>query len=124
MRYTCDDPAAGGSFVEYSDRWSRGEQRTAWAAEDDALLDVLRPKIVAVRLLCADGHYLDDPAALTVEDLDAVDLRVFRWFAGTWVACLNDLANLGNAWRRQLFATSAPEPTVTPATKTETTAAA
>lgn len=121
MRYEIDDPAGGGSFVEYSDAWSRAEQRAAWAAEDDTLLDILRPKIVAMHLLCGDGGYLDSPADLTLEGIDRVDMRVFQWFAATWSVCLRDLANLGNAWRRQLFATSAPE---TATTKPETTVAA
>ena len=45
MRYECDD----GSYIEYSDHWSRAENRAAWQATDDGILDVLRPKIVADR---------------------------------------------------------------------------
>ena len=114
MRYTCDE-VEGDSFVEYSDRWSRAESRDIWQMDADALLALLRAKLCATHLLCSDGTYLDEPSDLTEPELDRVDMRVYVWFSGTWVRCLNDLTDQGNASRRRLFATLA-------AVETQTTA--
>lgn len=113
MRYTCDEPGLEGSWIEYTDSWSRAESRDVWAMDGEMLLALLRTKLTTLHLLCADGGYLDNADDLTEAKLDAVDMRVYVWFSATWVRCLNDLTNQGNASRRRLFATSAAGETQT-----------
>ena len=119
MRYdTPDDPELGGSWVEYSDRWSRAEWRQLAAGrtgETDAereasglaWLALVAAKTVGLHLLCADGSYLDDPAQLTEADLDRVEVATYLWWTDTPWALRTDLANRGNASRRRLLGTAA-----------------
>lgn len=118
MRYECDDPAFAGSFIEFSESWSRGEVRAAWAAKEVDLLDILRRKITALYLPCVNGDPITDPDDLTPERLGDVDTRLYTWFANAWIKCMDDLANLGNALGRQLFVTSAG---LTPTTQAKAT---
>lgn len=122
MRYTCDDPAFAGDFVEFSDSWSRAQVRAAWAAwaaipsradgiseeevaaGEEGLLAVLRPKIVAMHLTCVDAEPLTKAADLTPERTEEMDTRLYAWFVNVWIKHLNDLAELGNALGLTLFA--------------------
>ena len=110
MRYDCDDPSFTGDFVEFSDSFSRAQQRAIWAAggEDEELfLSLLRAKILSIHLSC-----LDAPAILRAEDLvpervEDMDVRLYTWFSYAWVAHLRGLSDLGNTLGRRLFSTSA-----------------
>lgn len=107
--YKPDDPDFAADFVEFSNSWSRRQVDDVWQAsgdDDGPLLDALRPKIVALRLTCADAEPITDSADLTPERTEQMDVRLYAWFAGAWVAHLGALADLGNALRRQLFVTS------------------
>ena len=122
MRYDCDGPAFAGDFVEFSDSWSRAQVRAAWdaipasaadATEDHEarLLDVLRPKILALHLTCvgesdAPVAPITDPAEVTPERTTEMDTRLFQWWSGVWVRHLSELSTLGNALGRQLWPTS------------------
>jgi hypothetical protein len=110
MRYDCDDPAFAGDFVEFSDSFSRAQQRAIWAAggEDEELfLSLLRAKIVSLRLSCLDAPPITQAADLTPERAEEMDIRLYTWFSYAWVAHLRGLADLGNALGRRLFSTSA-----------------
>lgn len=109
MRYTPDDPAFEGDFIELSDSWSRAQVRAIWdiAGEDEgAFLAALRPKIVALHLTCVDAPPICDVAELTPERTADMDTRLYEWFANAWVTHLVGLANLGNALGGKLLATS------------------
>lgn len=107
MRYSPEDEALAHNFVEYSDSWTRGETKTAYNKVGSEFLDLLKRKITAIHLDCLEGEPITDAAALTEDDLDRIDVRVYTWFSMTWVAHLNNLADLGNALGRKLFALSA-----------------
>ena len=119
MRYdTEDSPELGGSWVEYSDRWSRAEWRqlaagrtgetdAEQAATSLAWLALVCAKTTGVHLLCGDGSYLDDPTELTEENLDRVEVATYLWWADTPWALRMDLTNRGNASRRRLWPTVA-----------------
>jgi hypothetical protein len=109
MRYDCEDEAFSGDFVEFSDSFSRGQQRAIWAAagEDEALfLELLRGKVKALHLTCIDAPPITDPAELTPERTDSMDLRLFSWLSFAWVAHMRGLTNLGNALGRKLLGIS------------------
>lgn len=121
MRYCFDDPPFADDFIEFSDSWSRAQVRAAWAAVDTTegseskLLEVLRPKIVSLHLTCVDAEAITDPDQLTPERTEQLDWRLFSWFAGVWIKHLGELATLGNAFGRKLFAISAVPATMEPA---------
>lgn len=133
MRYSPDDPAFAGDFVEFSDSWSRAQVRATWGAlptvatategdeAEDALLAQLRPKIVALHLTCVDAPAITDPADLTPRRTEQMDTRLYEWFARLWVVHLNGLTDLGNALGRQLLNLSATS-SQTKATKKQPTA--
>lgn len=103
MRYDCEDAAFSGDYVEFSDSFSRGQQRALWeaAGEDDALfLDLLRPKVLRLHLSCIDAEPITRPEDLTPERTDAMDLRLYGWFGTVWLTHLRGLRNLGNALGR------------------------
>jgi hypothetical protein len=111
MRYECEDEAFAGDFVELSDSWSRAQTRAIWAAggEDEAIfLDLLRPKIIALHLTCVDADPITRPDEMTPERTEAMDMRLYRWFANVWWVHLRDLANLGEALGRRLYTISVP----------------
>jgi hypothetical protein len=107
MRYECEDEAFRGDFVEFSDSFSRGQQRALWAAagEDEELfLALLRPKITALHLSCVDAEPITRADELTTERTEDMDLRLYSWFSFAWVAHMRGLTDLGNALGRTLFA--------------------
>jgi hypothetical protein len=109
MRYDCDDPAFVGDFIEFSDSFSRGQQRALWAAasEDEALfLDILRTKILRLHLSCVEAEAISDPDDLTPERTLAMDLRLYTWFGYVWVVHLRGLSESGNAIGRRLLGIS------------------
>jgi len=111
MRYECDDEAFAGDFVEFSDSFSRGQQRALWAAagNDEALfLELLRPKVKALHLSCLDAEAITRPDELTPERTEAMDLRLYSWFSFAWVAHMRGLTDLGNVLGRKLFAIYEP----------------
>lgn len=111
MRYECEDEAFAGDFVELSDSWSRAQTRAIWAQQmqDEALfLDLLRPKIIALHLTCVDAPPIQTPADLIPERTDAMDMRLYRWFANVWWVHLRDLANLGEVLGARLYTISVP----------------
>lgn len=109
MRYECEIDSFAGDFIEFSDTFSRGQQRALWAAagEDDALfLEHLRPKITALHLSCIDAEPITRPADLTPERTDAMDLRLYGWFGTVWLTHLRGLRELGNGLGRTSSAIS------------------
>lgn len=114
-RYVPDDPAFAGDFVEYSDSWSRAQVRQAWESipaaatvgdDDEPLLACLRPKIVGLHLTCVDAPAITDAADLSPARTEQMDMRLYNWFAASWIVHINSLTALGNALGRRLQATS------------------
>lgn len=110
MRYECEIAEFGGDFIEFSDKWSRGQQRALWeaAGEEEAIfLALLRPKITALHLTCIDAEPITRPDDLTPEHTDAMDVRLYGWFGTVWATHLRGLRDLGNELGRTSSAISA-----------------
>ena len=100
MRFEHD----GGSFVEFSERWTRKEVNRVFDKNDDDYLGLLRSKIEGIRL---DGETdITSADDLTEERLDDVDWIVYQWFIDTPGACVKELQRLGEASRRALWGIS------------------
>ena len=98
-RYEYDD----GSFVEFSDKWTRGEVKSVFALSGAEYLELLQKKVAAIHL--EGDPDIDNPADLAEERLDAVDWQTYLWFADTPIAHVGEMQRLGEAKRRALFAT-------------------
>lgn len=103
-RYDAPEPFTG-SYVEYSDAWSVGQRNRFWNVKGDEFLELLRAKVTEVHLAAVEGEAIVVADALTDADLERLDVRLYEWFRGTWIACLIDVGKLGEALRRALFAT-------------------
>lgn len=84
MRYNCDVPDLEGSWVDVSERWTRGEILAYQKAQTpEAEMEWIRRKVVACHIQTINGDPITDPALLTLETIDTeVDLRLF-WFLGS-----------------------------------------
>lgn len=98
IRYDCDLEGFDGCFVEYSERWTRGEMRRVWEEEGEKYWALVQSKITACNL-----GTVTDPAALTVDGLDSIDWVLFRWFSATILKALGELQTLGESAGRRLF---------------------
>lgn len=98
MRYECREPFAG-AFVEYSDAWSIRDRRRFVQDRGDDWLALVRGKTVALHLPSLEGASIDHPDALTVENLEMIDWRLFEWWKATPAQCLEDVTRLGEALR-------------------------
>jgi hypothetical protein len=109
MRYECDDPEFVGDFIEFSDSFSRGQQRAIDNASknEELLLSLLRPKIKGLHLSCIGTEPITRTEDLTPEHTEAMDLRLYGWFIFSIWTHLRGLTDLGNALGRRLLATSA-----------------
>ena len=100
MRFEHD----GGSFVEYDDRWTRGEVNAVFDKKGTDFLELLREKIVSIQLNgVQDITSADD---LTEDRLDDVDWIVYQWFVDTPGAAVKEMQRLGEASRRALWGIS------------------
>lgn len=95
-------------FVEVSEKWTRAEERELITANADQWIGMLQRKVLACNLRTEEGEYITQPAALTWDALDQLDVRL----AGFVGACLStaclELRNLGKVSRRVSFNGSAP----------------
>lgn len=80
MRYDCPVPEFPDDYVEISERWSRGEVKAFFSANGDEYLDLVKRKVVALRLTTTDGA-ITEPEQLTLEAIDTVDVHVWKWFS-------------------------------------------
>jgi hypothetical protein len=113
MRLTCTIPGFEHCFVELSDRWTRREVRAFREADTAEGVAVLRRKITAIHLDCADGNHITAPDQMTDERLDEVDTQVYLWMPGALMIGLRELENLGFRAGLRLFDTTGEASTQT-----------
>lgn len=100
MRYDCNIEGFEDCFVEFSERWTRNQVKTYFAAKNEDYFDLLRSKIVSLHL-DVEGGAIDDPDQLTLEAADDMDMILWRWFATAAAKCIEDLNSLGEAHARR-----------------------
>lgn len=112
LRYECQNAEFSGCFVKYSEAWTRGEVRIMLLADDtEQIMATLASKIVDLHLNCINAPPITEPEQLTTDAIDAVDMRLWKWFGGTWTVALEEITQLGNALRRTLLNGAGEEPT-------------
>jgi len=104
MRYDCE--ASGGTFVEFSDSWTRGEMKRFWELEGDGYWQLVLSKITNCQLAAADGVMLTK-ADLAIDRLDDIDYVVWCWLTNIVIVAVSDVAKLGEAAAASLWSTIA-----------------
>jgi hypothetical protein len=115
MRFECVD--FPGSFVEYSDVWSRREVNQSFRIGDSELIDFARAKTTAINLERVGMEPLTDVADITDDGLGDVRWELFAWWRFTVLAAASELGRLGEASGRRLLqrrAASADQPNASP----------
>ena len=101
MKFTCNLEGFEGNWIEFSDRWTRAEGKELFdLPERDAFNKFMPAKCIACHLEQSDGDPITDPAKLTYDALDDVDLVVFGFVARALYNCYQELTRLGNASAR------------------------
>lgn len=110
MKYSYDDENPDEIFIEWDDVWSRKDVRlfTDEATPSKEYFNILKKKVISVRLPLSDGNVIEDFSEITDEnDLDEMDIRIWQWFALTPLKHIARLRELGEAKGLSLFTTNA-----------------
>ena len=116
-RFECTD--APGSWVEFTDAWTRRDLREAMTATGDEHAALLRRKVVACSLASVDDTPITHPDDLTAIVLDeCMDYTVYCWLVTRLQTWVGEVQRLGEATQRRLWQEFVGEPLPT---TTETT---
>ena len=102
MEYRCDVEGFEEAFVILDDVWSRGDVRQFWDTSGEEHLDLILSKVRGCKLPLVDGSKITDPADLTSDILDEIDIRLWNWFTKQPAQHVMELQGLGEVLRRQL----------------------
>lgn len=103
MRMDCTLADFPECFVEVSEKWTRQEERDLVVANADKFMELWGQKIVACNLRTEDGQYLTQPAAVTWEAIDSMDVRLAGFVGASMATACLELRNLGKVSRRVSF---------------------
>lgn len=103
MRFDCDLPEFPGAFVEFSEVWTRKELAEFLELAGDSYVAFWLRKIIALSLPLVDGGVIVDPAALTMEAYDNLDVRLVYWLAPLPAIVVTELGRLGEQTRRHVY---------------------
>ncbi len=95
LRYYCDIPGLEDNWVEVSEVWTLREVRAMLAATGDEYYDLLHGKIEACHIERLGGEAITDPADITDEALEDVDLRLVDFLGGALPRAVEHLRSLG-----------------------------
>lgn len=95
MRYECDIPGFEECYFEVSERWTRGEIKQFYKANNDDYLAIICAKIEEIHLATVAG-FIDSPADLTIEATDDIDVILWTWFSTAISTAVGDVQDLGN----------------------------
>lgn len=108
MKFICNLEGFTDNWIEFSDSWTRREGKELFElAERDAFNKFVPLKCIACHIEQVDGEPLTDPAKLSYDALDDVDLVVFGFMARALFSCYQELTRLGNASARLSSSTTA-----------------
>ena len=109
--YKCDVDGFEKAFVIFNDVWSRGDVRAFWDTGGEDHLQLILSKVQGCRIPLVNGDVITDPADLTVDVLDDVDIRLWGWFVNQPTKHVAELQNLGEVLRRLSSTGTEPEQT-------------
>ena len=111
QRYDFD--VIDGTFVDFGDSWTRGEELHFSELEGDAYFAFLASKMLALSLPLGDGEWLTD-AAQFVEKIDNIDMRAFYWLMSLPALEYGRIGRLGESIGRQWLISYVRQQTTTP----------
>lgn len=102
LRFKYEGEPFADDFVEFTDSWTRRETRQFIELDGADWLRMVAQKVIAVRM-----GAVTDPAQLTDEAFEDMDIRLYRWFAMAASAAYVQVNRLGEAAASRLSATFA-----------------
>ena len=106
MRLDCPVETYTDNYVEYTHQWSRAEIRKYQGRGNDALVETLQTKIKSMHIRNLQGVVYTDPKSISIEMIDSLQWEVFQWFVYTPSVAVNEIIDLGEAFRRRLLGIS------------------
>ncbi len=95
LRFTVNIEGLESDWVEVSESWTRGEVKAVNASDEATLLDYLQRKLTGCHLSRPGGEPLTDPAHITEEALDELDLRLVDFLGTVLIQATAHLRSLG-----------------------------
>jgi hypothetical protein len=108
MKIQCTLPEFEDCWLEISEKWSRAERIQVATATNDQWIKLFQTKVLACNLRDESGQYLTQPAAVTWDALDQMDLRLAGFVGASLSTACSELMNLGKVNRRVSFNGFAP----------------
>lgn len=102
VRMTPDIPDLAGNWLDVSDKWTRAEFKRLLDADGAETLAITRAKVVGCHIE-TDGGAIDDPAGLTEDALDHVDMRLLGFLGAAVLTAVTHLRSLGFRSARPSF---------------------
>ena len=99
MRLYCDIDGLDKNWIEISDAWTRREYKDMVDAESAEFFDILHAKATACHIETSGG-VIEDPADITEDSIDDVDMRLVGFIGSVLVSACVRLRSLGNASAR------------------------
>jgi len=99
MRRYCPVETYTDNYVEFDERWTRGEIKQ-FGGTSAQTVELMRNKIVELNVRLVNG-VLSAPDQITEESLDNMQWEVFQWFISLPTLVVREVLDLGEAVRRQ-----------------------
>lgn len=108
MRMQCTLPEFEDCWLEVSEKWSRVEERQIVTANADQWLELFQAKVLSCNLRTETGETITQPAGVTWDSLDQMDVRLAGFVGASLATACLELRNLGKVSRRVSFNGAAP----------------
>lgn len=95
MRMQCRVEGLEHNYIDVSDVWTRRDLRRLAEADGDEWVDIAREKLVTCHIDVVGGAAIEQPADLTIDALDSMDLRIVGWLGAALPYACSELRQLG-----------------------------
>jgi hypothetical protein len=99
----CTLPEFEDCWLEVSERWTRAERTQLATANADQWIALFGTKVLACNLRTEDGQVMTQPAAVTWDSIDLMDMRLAGFVGASLSTACSELLNLGKVSRRVSF---------------------
>ena len=103
MRIQCTLEDFPDCWVEVSETWTRAEERQLIGSNADQWIELWQRRVVACNLRTVDGEFLTQPAAVTWDSIDQMDVRLTGFVGAVLSTAVQELRSLGKVSRRVSF---------------------
>lgn len=117
----CDVKEFENNWIEFRTAWTRREALNLAGKIDQAFLDTIKPKVVALHIELTTGMVIDRADNLTLENLLDVDVFVWGWLTDAPLSVLGARSILGKASGRPSFVANGTMPVTMPTAQPQPT---